>query len=129
MKQGEEDVKSIDQWLIQELGKGQQHLDNPIKAIQVSQLYVQVPFSNKCLLLLSIYFNLPSPYVDGVVGADPHLLGAQRWIESDKKLNKEGIVFSVETTNLIDQIWTQDTGRPSFEVTGCYMFSGYNNDR
>ena len=50
-------------------------------------------------------------------------------MDSDRELNKEGIELRVEATNLIDQIWTQDNGRPSFEVTVCCVFSGYNNDR
>ena len=57
------------------------------------------------------------------------MFGAQRWLDSEKELNKEGIEFRVETTNLIDQIWTQDNGRRPFEVTNCYRFSVYNSDR
>ena len=50
------------------------------------------------------------------VGADPNLFGAQRWIDLEGKLDKEKIQFKSETTNLIDQVWTEENGRPSFEV-------------
>jgi hypothetical protein len=50
------------------------------------------------------------------VAADPNLVNAQTWLNL-KKLLAESISSNlVSSKNLIDQIWTEGTGRPPFVV-------------
>ena len=51
-----------------------------------------------------------------IVGADPSLIGAKRWIAWQEVLKSHGIILKDEESNLIDQIWTEENGRPKFEV-------------
>ena len=47
-----------------------------------------------------------------IAGADPELVGAGTWLDWDKVL-EEGGVDLVTVENLIDKVWTNETGRPT----------------
>ena len=50
------------------------------------------------------------------MGADPELTNAEAWLDLNKILEKiDSKLFSVKN-NLIDLLWTEDTGRPPFVV-------------
>ena len=50
------------------------------------------------------------------VGADPDLLGTTTWIEMNKTLSESGIALKSLRPNLIDVVWTEDDGRPAYQV-------------
>ena len=51
------------------------------------------------------------------VGADPSLIGAQRWLDWEKGLSNNGITLKKQEKNLIDDVWTDENGRPKFRVS------------
>ena len=51
-----------------------------------------------------------------VVGCDPTLLGAKTWLKMNDSLAKSGVTLKSFKTNFIDEIWTEDNGRPIIEV-------------
>ena len=51
-----------------------------------------------------------------IVACDPMLMGAKTWINMREELNKSGIELKSIRQNLIDEIWTEDNGRPIIEV-------------
>ena len=51
-----------------------------------------------------------------IVACDPTLFGAKTWIDTQKSLEKSGIIFQSFKENLIDMIWTNENGRPPMKV-------------
>ena len=47
------------------------------------------------------------------------LIGAKRWIDWENSLRDNAIDLKTEEKNLIDQIWTEENGRPQFQVLSC----------
>ena len=47
-----------------------------------------------------------------IAGADPEIVGAGTWLDWEKAL-EEGGVELVTVENLIDNIWTEENGRPT----------------
>ena len=66
--------------------------------------------SISCLFTIFIYF------LGSIVACDPTLFGAKTWIDMREKLEKSNITFKSLTENLIDQVWTEENGRPPMEV-------------
>ena len=55
-------------------------------------------------------------FLGDAVGADPSLIGAQRWLDWRKGLSKDGITLQSHHKNLIDDVWTSENGRKPFTV-------------
>ena len=55
-------------------------------------------------------------FIGHSVGADPSLIGAQRWLDWKKELSNNAIALKQQEKNLIDDIWTIENGRPKFTV-------------
>ena len=72
--------------------------------------------------LFAPYFYIATIFFPGsLVGADPELTNAQAWLDLDKILKKvDSSLFSVKK-NLIDLLWTEETGRPPFVVRKCKL--------
>merc|ERR1711892_467460 len=50
-----------------------------------------------------------------IAGADPEIVGAGTWLDWEKAL-EEGGVELVTVKNLIDNIWTEENGRPTQDI-------------
>ena len=50
------------------------------------------------------------------VGADPSLIGAQRWLDWKKGLSNNAISLKNLDKNLVDAVWTVENGRPKSMV-------------
>ena len=62
-------------------------------------------------------------YAGSVVAADPKLISAQTWIDLKTQLEGSQMILLSLSTNLIDEIWTEEDGRPEFKVvTDCKFF-------
>ena len=57
--------------------------------------------------------QLPSGHV---VACDPKLMGAQTWLKLKEDLSEHGVVLRSLSRNLIDEIWTEENGRPPVDV-------------
>jgi hypothetical protein len=55
------------------------------------------------------------------VGADPQLTNAETWLDLKRLLEKFDSKF-VSVENIIDQLWTEETGRPPF-VVRTFLFA------
>ena len=56
-----------------------------------------------------------------IAGADPNIVGAGDWLDWEKVL-EEGGVELVTLDNLIDNVWTEDNGRPTPEFKVSFTF-------
>ena len=54
-----------------------------------------------------------------VVACDPKLMGAKTWINMEEKLSQVGVNLTSFSQNMIDDVWTEDNGRPPANVTHC----------
>ena len=57
--------------------------------------------------------QLPS---GSIVACDPKLMGAKTWITLEEKLSEVGVNLTSVSQNLIDEVWTEDNGRPPVNV-------------
>ena len=57
--------------------------------------------------------QLPS---GSIVACDPKLMGAKTWITLKEKLSEVGVNLTSLSQNLIDEVWTEDNGRPPANV-------------
>ena len=57
--------------------------------------------------------QLPS---GSIVACDPKLMGAKTWITLEEKLSEVGVNLTSLSQNLIDEVWTEDNGRPPVNV-------------
>ena len=57
--------------------------------------------------------QLPS---GSIVACDPKLMGAKTWITLKEKLSEVGVNLTSLSQNLIDEVWTEDNGRPPVNV-------------
>ena len=57
--------------------------------------------------------HLPS---GSIVACDPKLMGAKTWITLKEKLSEVGVNLTSLSQNLIDEVWTEDNGRPPVNV-------------
>ena len=57
--------------------------------------------------------QLPS---GSIVACDPKLMGAKTWITLEEKLFEVGVNLTSLSQNLIDEVWTEDNGRPPVNV-------------
>ena len=62
--------------------------------------------------------TLPS---GSIVACDSTLLGAKTWLNMNESLAKNGVNLKSVRTNFIDEIWTEDNGRPIIEVKGQFF--------
>ena len=51
-----------------------------------------------------------------VVGIDPTLMGAKTWLNLNQSLAEKQVILRSFRTNFIDEIWTEENGRPPVEV-------------
>ena len=65
--------------------------------------------------ILIIYQTFKN-FKGSIVGADPMLIGAKRWIDWENSLRDNAIDLKTEESNLIDHVWTEANGRPPFQV-------------
>lgn len=49
-----------------------------------------------------------------LVGADPKLMGAKTWLDMRETLDQANVTIVSIVENLIDEIWTEENGRPPF---------------
>ena len=49
---------------------------------------------------------------DIIAGADPGLLGAKDWLSWADKMAGGGVELRETEENIIDRVWTAETGRP-----------------
>ena len=57
--------------------------------------------------------DLPS---GSIVGCDPTLMGAKTWLKLNQSLTQKQVILKSFRTNFIDEIWTEENGRPPVEV-------------
>ena len=51
-----------------------------------------------------------------IVGCDPTLMGAKTWLKLNQSLAENQVILKSFRTNFIDEIWTEENGRPPVEV-------------
>ena len=55
-----------------------------------------------------------------IVGCDPTLMGAKTWLKLNQSLADKQVILKSFRTNFIDEIWTEENGRPPVDV--CKRF-------